>query len=161
MNSSYDSSHIRSKGYGQNAGYRGDTNNEKSASVDIGNSGSERSIILVVNIIDPKTNTVVGTEGFDLKFYSNSKTARFRVAIDDYYYGFSNTDVKVETVHAAQQLATPKLLPAPQTLAAPEELAAENSSTQTTPSNITEPAVADKATPNQYKVKLSLQMWSL
>ena len=99
----YDSSRTRSKGYGQNAGYRGDTNDEQSASVDFGNSGSERSITLVVNVIDPKNNVVVGTEGFDLKFYSNSKTARFRVAIDQYYYGFSNTDVKVETVHAAQQ----------------------------------------------------------
>lgn len=99
----YDSSHIRSKGYGQNAGYRGDVNDQKSASIDLGNSGSERSVTLVLNIIDPKTNVVVGTEGFDLKFYSNSKTARFRVAIDEYYYGFSNTDVTVETVHAAQQ----------------------------------------------------------
>ncbi len=65
---------------------------------------SERSITLVINIIDPRTNVVVGTEGFDLKFYSKSKTARFRVAVDEYYYGFSNTDVKVETVHAAQQI---------------------------------------------------------
>ncbi|ORU91729.1 MAG: hypothetical protein A6F72_03055 [Cycloclasticus sp. symbiont of Poecilosclerida sp. N] len=100
----YDSSHIRSKGYGQNAGYRGSSEEEQSASIDRGKSGSERSITLVVNIIDPKTNTVVGTEGFDLKFYSNSKTARFRVAISDFYYGFSNTDVRVETVHAAQQI---------------------------------------------------------
>ena len=99
----YDSSHIRSKGYGKNAGYRGDIEDERSASVDFGNSGSERSITLVVNVIDPKNNVVVGTEGFDLKFYSNSKTARFRVAVDEYYYGFSNTDVKVETVHTAQQ----------------------------------------------------------
>ena len=99
----YDSSHIRSKGYGANAGYRGDIEDEESLSIDFGDSGSERSVTLVVNVIDPKNNTVVGTESFDLKFYSNSKTARFRVAIDEYYYGFSNTDVTVETVHAAQQ----------------------------------------------------------
>ncbi len=100
----YDSSHIRSRGYGQNAGYRGDDGDEESISIDRGSSGSERSVTLVVNIIDPKTNVVVGTEGFDLKFYSNSKTARFRVAVDEYYYGFSNTDVQVETIHAAQQI---------------------------------------------------------
>lgn len=99
----YDSSHIRSKGYGSNAGYRGDADDEESLSIDRGKSGSERSVTLVVNIIDPKTNVVVGTEAFDLKFYSDSKTARFRVAIDDYYYGFSNTNVRVETIHAAQQ----------------------------------------------------------
>lgn len=97
----YDSSHTRSKGYGKNAGYRGD--DERNSSVDFGRSGSERSVTLVVNIVDPRTNVVVGTEGFDLKFYSKSKTARFRVAVDDFYYGFSNTDVQVETIHAAQQ----------------------------------------------------------
>ena len=99
----YDSSYSRSKGYGRNAGYRSDAEDED-ASVDFGNSGSERSVTLVVNVIDPKTNVVMGTEGFDLKFYSNSQTARFRVAVDEYYYGFSNTDVKVETVHTAQQI---------------------------------------------------------
>ncbi len=98
-----DSSHIRSKGYGQNGGYRGDVEDEESAAVDLGDSGSERSITLVVNIIDPKTNVVIGTEGFDLKYYSNSKTARFRIALNNYFYGFSNTDVRVETLHAAQQ----------------------------------------------------------
>jgi len=45
----------------------------------------------------------VDTEGFDLKYYSNSKTARFRIALNNYFYGFSNTDVRVETLHAAQQ----------------------------------------------------------
>ncbi|GHA04973.1 hypothetical protein GCM10008090_13120 [Arenicella chitinivorans] len=98
-----DSSHQRSKGYGQNGGYRGDVEEEKSAAIDFGDSGSERSVTLVVNIIDPQTNVVIGTEAFDLKYYSNSKTARFRVAVDNYYYGFSNTDVRVETLHAAQQ----------------------------------------------------------
>lgn len=99
----YDSSYTRSRGYGENAGYRGDVEDQQSLSIDRGKSGSERSVTLVINIIDPKTNVVVGTEGFDLKFYSNSKTARFRVAVDEYYYGFSNTDVRVETIHAAQQ----------------------------------------------------------
>ncbi|RBP51226.1 hypothetical protein [Arenicella xantha] len=98
-----DSSHQRSKGYGQNGGYRGDVEEEKSGALDLGKSGSERSVTLVVNIIDPQTNMIIGTEGFDLKYYSNSKTARFRIAIDNYYYGFSNTDVRVETLHAAQQ----------------------------------------------------------
>ena len=98
-----DSSHLRSKGYGSNGGYRGDIEEEESGAIDFGRSGSERSVTLVINIIDPKTNVVIGTEGFDLKYYSNSKTARFRIAVDNYYYGFSNTDVKVETLHAAQQ----------------------------------------------------------
>lgn len=98
-----DSSHLRSKGYGSNGGYRGDVEDEESGAIDFGRSGSERSVTLVINIIDPKTNVVIGTEGFDLKYYSNSKTARFRIAVDNYYYGFSNTDVKVETLHAAQQ----------------------------------------------------------
>lgn len=98
-----DSSHLRSKGYGNNGGYRGDVEDEESGAIDFGRSGSERSVTLVVNIIDPKTNVVIGTEGFDLKYYSNSKTARFRVAVNNYYYGFSNTDVRVETLHAAQQ----------------------------------------------------------
>lgn len=98
-----DSSHLRSKGYGSNGGYRGDVEEEESGAIDFGRSGSERSVTLVINIIDPKTNVVIGTEGFDLKYYSNSKTARFRIAVDNYYYGFSNTDVKVETLHAAQQ----------------------------------------------------------
>ena len=98
-----DSSHLRSKGYGSNSGYRGDVEEEKSGAIDFGRSGSVRSVTLVINIIDPKTNIVIGTEGFDLKYYSNSKTARFRIALDNYYYGFSNTDVKVETLHAAQQ----------------------------------------------------------
>jgi hypothetical protein len=98
-----DSSHSRSKGYGNNGGYRGDADDEESGALDYGNSGSERSVTLVVNIIDPQTNVVIGTEGFDLKYYSNSKTARFRIAVNDLYYGFSNTDVQVETLHAAQQ----------------------------------------------------------
>ena len=98
-----DSSHIRSKGYGSNGGYRGDVDEEKTAAIDSGKSGSERSVTLVVNIIDPETNLVIGTEGFDLKYYSNSKTARLRFALNNYYYGFSNTDVRVETLHAAQQ----------------------------------------------------------
>jgi len=98
-----DSSHRRSKGYGQNGGYRGDVEDEESLAIDLGDSGSERSITLVINIIDPKSNVVIGTEGFDLKYYSNSKTARFRIALNNYFYGFSNTDVRVETLHAAQQ----------------------------------------------------------
>lgn len=98
-----DSSHRRSKGYGANGGYRGDVEDEESAAIDLGNSGSERSITLVINIIDPKSNVVIGTEAFDLKYYSNSKTARFRIALNNYFYGFSNTDVRVETLHAAQQ----------------------------------------------------------
>jgi hypothetical protein len=98
-----DSSHMRSKGYGSNGGYRGDVDDEKTAAIDSGKSGSERSVTLVINIIDPETNVVIGSEGFDLKYYSNSKTARFRIAVNNYYYGFSNTDVRVETLHAAQQ----------------------------------------------------------
>jgi hypothetical protein len=98
-----DSSHMRSKGYGSNGGYRGDADEEETGALDYGKSGSERSVTLVVNIIDPATNLVIGTEGFDLKYYSNSKTARFRVAVNNVYYGFSNTDVRVETLHAAQQ----------------------------------------------------------
>ena len=62
-----------------------------------------RSITLVVNIIDPQHNAVVGTEPFDLTFYSKSKKARFRIAINEGYYGFSNTDILVESLHAAQQ----------------------------------------------------------
>jgi hypothetical protein len=98
-----DSAHMRSKGYGNNGGYRGDSGEERSAALDYGESGSERSVTLVVNIIDPESNLVIGTQGFDLKYYSNSKTARFRFAVNSVYYGFSNTDVHVETLHAAQQ----------------------------------------------------------
>ena len=46
---------------------------------------------------------VIGTETFDLTFYKRSKKARLRLAINEGYYGFSNTDVHVETPHAAQQ----------------------------------------------------------
>lgn len=92
-----------STGYGHNGGYRGSDGEERSAAVDFGSSRSERAMTLVVNIIDPRFNAVVGTESFDLSFYNNSKNARFRVAINDLYYGFSNTDVVAESIHAAQQ----------------------------------------------------------
>ncbi len=94
----YDNSSAHAKGDER------DAEGAQSASVDFGKSGSKRSLTLVVNVVDARNNAVIGTEGFDLKFYSNSKIARFRVAIDEYYYGFSNQAVKVESVHAAQQI---------------------------------------------------------
>jgi hypothetical protein len=58
-----DRSHKRSKGYGSNGGYRGDADEEETGALDYGESGSERSVTLVVNIIDPATNHVFGTQG--------------------------------------------------------------------------------------------------
>ncbi|MFT5609652.1 MAG: hypothetical protein ACI9WC_001537 [Arenicella sp.] len=58
-----DSSHMRSKGYGSNGGYRGDADEEETGALDYGKSGSERSVTLVVNLYEPATNLVIGTEG--------------------------------------------------------------------------------------------------
>jgi hypothetical protein len=98
-----DNDNIYQRGYGHNAGVRGDDNNRNSGQIDFGKTSSAKALTLVINLIDPRHNIVVGSQSFDLVFYRKNNKLRFRLAVGDGFYGFSGDEVIVEGLHSAQQ----------------------------------------------------------
>lgn len=110
-----DSDNIYQGGDAHNAGYRGSqkVNNDdeddgekddrKSGQIDFGKTRSARAITLAVNLVDPRTNVVISARSFDIQFQRTNNKKRFRIALGDGFYGYSNNEVIVEGLHSAQQ----------------------------------------------------------
>lgn len=98
-----DSDNFQQEGDAHNAGNKSDTDDEKSGQIDFGKTSSSRAITLAINLIDPRTNLVVGARSFDLTFSRTNDKKRFRVALGDGFYGYSYNEVLVEGLHSAQQ----------------------------------------------------------
>lgn len=104
----FDTDNIFQDGSGHNAGSRArgssdDDHRRASGTADIGETSSSKAISLVVNLIDPRHNIVVGSQSFDLMFHRKNKTFRLRAAVGDVFYGLSKRNVYVEGVHSAQK----------------------------------------------------------
>lgn len=108
-----DSDNYYQKGDAHNAGYRGTDyegdddadakDDRKSGQVDFGKTSSARAITLAVNLVDPRSNLVVSARSFDIQFSRTNDKKRFRIALGDGFYGYSNNEVIVEGLHSAQQ----------------------------------------------------------
>ncbi len=91
-------------GNAHNTGNRGNNNQYGiTGQIDFGKTVSSRAITLAINLIDPRTNLVVGARSFDLQFSRSNDKKRFRIALGDGFYGFSRNEVTVEGLHTAQQ----------------------------------------------------------
>lgn len=104
----FDTDNIFQYGSGHNAGSRArgssnDNSRRASGTADIGETNSTKAISLVVNLIDPRNNVVVGSQSFDLMFHRKNKTFRLRAALGDVFYGLSKRNVYVEGIHSAQK----------------------------------------------------------
>lgn len=107
----FDTDNIFQEGSGHNGGSRArrrsndddDNYRRGSGTADIGETNSSKAISLVVNLIDPRHNIVVGSQSFDLMFHRKNKTFRLRAAVGDVFYGLSKRNVQVEGIHSAQK----------------------------------------------------------
>lgn len=98
-----DSDNFYQEGDAHNAGTRGDDDNRQSGQIDVGTTNSARAITLAINLVDPRTNLVVGARSFDIQFSRTNDKNRFRIALGDGFYGYSNNEIIVEGLHSAQQ----------------------------------------------------------
>jgi len=99
-----DNDNLYQEGWGHNAGSRdrgGD--DDYSGQIDYGKTTSAKMISLVINLIDPRYNLVVGSQSFDLIFSRKNKRFRLRFAFHDGFYGVSKDEIEVEGLHGAQQ----------------------------------------------------------
>lgn len=98
-----DSDNYYQGGDAHNAGNRGDNEDRKSGQIDFGQTASTRAITLAINLVDPRTNLIVGARSFDIQFSRTNDKKRFRIALGDGFYGYSRNEVLVEGLHSAQQ----------------------------------------------------------
>lgn len=98
-----DSDNYAQGGEAHNAGSRGDDDDRESGQIDLGKTTSARAITLAINLVDPRTNLVVGARSFDIQFSRTNDKNRFRIALGDGFYGYSNNEIMVEGLHSAQQ----------------------------------------------------------